>query len=98
MYVPYPRSTLRGMSEVPAPSAWERAKRAKLREIEAHRRAIGVHEETAELFESLGLEVRAAVVRNRAGRTRAMLETAIKEAEVFYIDSKSSAPTGPTSR
>ena len=74
-----------GMSELPAPSAWERAKRAKLREIEAHRRAIGVHEETAALFDSLGLEARAAAVRQRAERARAMLETALKEAEVSYI-------------
>ena len=73
------------MSEVPAPSAWERAKRAKLREIEAHRRAISVHEDTAELFESLGLEARAAAVRQRAERTRAMLETAIREAEAFRL-------------
>jgi hypothetical protein len=63
------------MSEAAASSAWERAKRAKLREIEAYRRAIGVHEDTAEWFESLGLEARAAVVRNRAERARAMLES-----------------------
>jgi hypothetical protein len=74
------------MSEVAAPSAWERAKRARLWEIEAHRRAIGVHESTAELFESIGLEVRAAVVRERAERARRMLETALKEAEVLFLD------------
>ena len=45
-----------------------------------------MHEETAALFDSLGLEAWAAVVRQRAERTRAMLETAISEAEVFHID------------
>jgi hypothetical protein len=79
------------MSAVPALSAWERAKRAKLREIEAHRRAIGVHETTADLFDSLGLEARAAAVRQRAERTRTMLETALNEVEVFCIDSQWSA-------
>lgn len=68
---------------MPTPSAWERAKRAKLCEIEAHRRAIELHETTADLFDSLGLEARAAAVRERAERIRAMLETALKEAEVF---------------
>jgi hypothetical protein len=37
-----------------APSAWERVMRAKLREIDAHRRAINVHTSTAAHFESTG--------------------------------------------
>ena len=45
-----------------------------------------MHENTAKLFESLGLEVRAAVVRERAERARRMLETAFREAEVFFLD------------
>ena len=69
-----------------APSAWEQVKRAKLREIEAHRRAIATHENIGHFFESLGLEARAAVVRQRAERAREMLETAIREAETFPID------------
>ena len=72
-------------SEAVAPSAWERAKCARLWEIEAHQRAIGVHESTAELFESLGLEERAAVVRECAERARRRLETALREVEVFFL-------------
>jgi hypothetical protein len=75
-----------GLSAVPAPFAWERAKRAKLREIAAHRGSHRRARETAELSDSLGLEARAAAVRQRAERTRAMRETAVKEAEVFRID------------
>lgn len=45
-----------------------------------------MHENTAKLFESLGLEVRAAVVRERAERARAMLGTAFREAELFFLD------------
>ena len=71
------------MWEAVASSAWERVKRAKLREIEAHRAAIRVHTSTAAYFESIGLEAKAAVVRERAERARVMLETAIREAEAI---------------
>jgi len=73
------------MSEA-APPAWEQVRRAKLREIEAHRRAIATHENIGHFFESLGLEARAAVVRQRAERPREMLATAIREAEALPID------------
>jgi hypothetical protein len=69
------------MSEVAISAAWQRLKRAKLREIDAHRKAIAVHESTAAIFEELGLEERAARVRERAERTRAMLDLATREAE-----------------
>jgi hypothetical protein len=69
-----------------APSEWEQVKRAKLREIDAHRRAIATHENIGHFFESLGLEARAAVVRQRAERAREMLETAIREAKALPID------------
>ena len=74
------------MSEVAPSLAWERAKRAKRQEIAAHRKALAVHENTAALFEEFGLQERAAAVRERAERTRAMLDLAIKEAEAFSID------------
>jgi hypothetical protein len=74
------------MSEVAFSSAWECVTRAKRREIDAHRRAIAVHESTAALFEELGLKEQAATVRERAERTRAMLDLAIKEAEAYSID------------
>jgi hypothetical protein len=66
-----------------AASPWERIKRAKLREIEAHRIAVRAHTSTAAYFESIGREAQAAVVRERAERARVMLETAIREAEVI---------------
>ena len=44
-----------------------------------------MHENTADLFDSLGLEARTAEVRKRAERARAMLETALREAEVFFL-------------
>jgi hypothetical protein len=74
------------MSEVASSSARERLKRAKLREIDAHRRALAVHESTAAIFEELRLEERAATVRERAERTRALLDLAIREAEAYSID------------
>jgi hypothetical protein len=55
-----------------APSAWERVKRAKLRETEAHRRAINLHTSTAAHFESTGREAQAIVVRESAEHARAM--------------------------
>jgi hypothetical protein len=61
------------MSEAVA-SPWERIKRAKLQEIEAHRIAVRVHTSTSAYFESIGQEVQAAVVRERAERARVMLE------------------------
>jgi hypothetical protein len=61
------------MSEAVA-SPWERIKRAKLPEIEAHRIAVRVHTSTSAYFESIGQEVQAAVVRERAERARVMLE------------------------
>jgi hypothetical protein len=74
------------MSEGAASSEWERVKRAKLREIDAHRRAIKVHTSTAACFESIGREAQAAVVRERAEHAWVMLEIAIKEAEALCID------------
>jgi hypothetical protein len=74
------------MSEAALFSAWECVTRAKRREIEAHRRAIAVHEKAAAMFDELGFEERAAAVRARAERTRAMLDLAIKEAEALSID------------
>jgi hypothetical protein len=61
------------MSEAVA-SPWERIKRAKLPEIEAYRIAVRVHTSTSAYFESIGQEVQAAVVRERAERARVMLE------------------------
>ena len=57
--------------------------RAKLREIEAHRIAVHVHTSTAAYFESIGLDAKAAVVRERAERARIFLETAIRESEAL---------------
>jgi hypothetical protein len=74
------RARLREMEAHP------RASLAKVREIEAHRRAIAVHERTAALFQELGLKERAATVRERTERTRAMLDLAIREAEQYSID------------
>ena len=74
------------MSEVAAPSAKERLKRAKLREIEAHRRAIDVHENIGHFFESVWLDAQAAAVRERAEFTRAKMEVAIREAEALSIE------------
>jgi hypothetical protein len=74
------------MSEVAPSSAWERVKRAKRREIDAHRKALAVHENTAAMLEELRLEERAAVVRARVNKTRAMLDLAFKEAEALSID------------
>jgi hypothetical protein len=74
------------MSEVAFSSAWERVKRAKLREIDAHRRALAVHESTAAIFEGLGLDDQAATIRERAEKTRALLDLAIKEAQAYSID------------
>jgi hypothetical protein len=51
-----PARTLRAMSEVAFSSAWEHVTRAKRGEIDARRRALGVHENTAFIFEELGLE------------------------------------------
>ena len=45
-----------------------------------------MHENTAKLFESLGLEVRAAVVLELAERARAMLGTAFREAALFFLN------------
>jgi hypothetical protein len=42
-----------------------------------------VHENTAAIFEELGLQEQADAVRERAERTRAMLDLAIKEAEAL---------------
>jgi hypothetical protein len=54
-------------------------------EIEAHRIEVAAHETTAAFFENLGLEVQAAEMRKRAERARAMLETAIRQAEELSI-------------
>lgn len=75
-----------GMSEAAASSAWERVKRAKLREIEAHQRAINVHTSTAACCQSIGQEAQAAVVRQRAEHARVMLEIGINEAEALPIN------------
>jgi hypothetical protein len=69
-----------------APSAWERVKRAKLREIEAHRRAINLHASTAAHFESTGARGASHRRGERAEHARAMLELAIKQAEAHIID------------
>lgn len=74
------------MSEATPSSALERVKRAKLREIEAHRIELATHENTAIFFENLGLEAEAAAMRKHAEHARAMLETAIRQADAFPID------------
>ena len=71
------------MWEAAASSALEHVKRAKLREIEAHRIAVHVHTSTASYFESIGREAQAAVVRERAEHARMLLETAIREYEAL---------------
>lgn len=68
-----------GMSVAAAQAARERAERAKVREIAAHRRAIILQENAAALFDSLGLSARSDIARERAERARAMLELAFVE-------------------
>ena len=73
------------MSEAPQLSPFERAMRAKTREIETHRSAIIRHGNAAALCFSLGREGLAKVAKERAARARVMLETAITEAEAFGL-------------
>ena len=68
-----------GVSAAAWQLALERANGAKLREIDAHRRAIILQDKTAAFFDGLGLETRAAVARERGERARAMLELAFIE-------------------
>ena len=56
-----------------------RAARAMEREIAAHRRAIGLLEASARVFERQGDHAHAEVVRRRAEATRELLEQALLE-------------------
>jgi hypothetical protein len=68
-----------------AQAAFERALRAKDAEINAHRRAIEVHEHTAKLYQDLGHHDEAEHERNLANRVRDRLEAAIREREEMHF-------------
>ena len=56
--------------------ALSRARAAKIREIDAHRRAITIHEEAVILFDQLRQEGKSARALERAARAREMLRLA----------------------
>jgi hypothetical protein len=60
-------------------TAKDRARRAKVLEIEAHKRAIELHEQAAAIFDRLRYEERAQNARERAERTRQLLQQALAE-------------------
>jgi hypothetical protein len=61
--------------------AQERADRAKEREIEAHLRAVALHETAARIFDRQEQTESAASARRRAQRAREMLDLALQEQE-----------------
>jgi hypothetical protein len=62
-------------------SAITRAARTKIREIEAHRRAISMHEDAVILFDKLHQTEKSARARERAAGAREMLRLALTEQE-----------------